>query len=42
MRIDPALKAAGWDPSDASLVGIEVPVDGYDAEPWNGIVDYSA
>jgi type I site-specific restriction endonuclease len=21
-------------------VGIEIPVDGYDAEPWNGVTDY--
>jgi hypothetical protein len=25
---------------DPAQVGIEIPVDGYDAEPWNGITDY--
>jgi type I site-specific restriction endonuclease len=25
---------------DLTQVGIEIPVDGYDAEPWNGITDY--
>lgn len=38
--IDPALKTAGWDVTDIAQVGIEIPVDGYDAEPWNGITDY--
>ncbi len=38
--IDPALTKAGWDVNDPAQVGIEVPVDGYDAEPWNGITDY--
>ena len=39
-RIDPALLLAGWDVDDPTTVGIEIPVDGYDAEPWNGITDY--
>lgn len=39
-RIDPALKAAGWDVENPTQVGIEIPVDGYDAEPWNGVTDY--
>jgi len=26
--------------SNPIQVGIEIPVDGYDAEPWNGITDY--
>ncbi len=39
-RIDPALKKAGWDVHDSAQVGIEIPVDGYDAEPWNGVTDY--
>jgi type I restriction enzyme, R subunit len=38
--IDPALRNAGWDLDDRSQVGFEVPVDGYDAEPWNGVTDY--
>lgn len=39
-HIDPALKKAGWDVHDSAQVGIEILVDGYDAEPWNGITDY--
>jgi type I restriction enzyme, R subunit len=39
--IDPALKRAGWNVKDATQVGLEIPVDGYDKEPWNGISDYS-
>lgn len=38
--IDPALIKAGWNVSDPAEVGIEIPVDGYDAEPWNGVTDY--
>jgi type I restriction enzyme R subunit len=38
--IDPQLRAAEWPLSDRSLVRFEVPVDGYDAEPWNGVTDY--
>jgi type I site-specific restriction endonuclease len=38
--IDPALVKAGWNLKDPAQVGIEIPVDGYDAEPWNGITDY--
>jgi type I restriction enzyme R subunit len=34
------LVAAGWKLDDPSLVRFEIPVDGYDAEPWNGITDY--
>lgn len=40
LLIDPQLRAAGWPVSDLSLVKLEVPVDGYDAEPWNGVTDY--
>ena len=40
LLIDPQLRAAGWPISDRSLVRLEVPVDGYDAEPWNGVTDY--
>jgi hypothetical protein len=39
-KIDPALLKAGWNLHDPLQVGIEIPVDGYDAEPWNGITDY--
>jgi len=38
--IDPALEKAGWHLHDHSRVGIEIPVDGYDAAPWNGVTDY--
>lgn len=38
--IDPALKKAGWDVNDRTHVGIEIPADGYNAEPVNGITDY--
>ena len=39
--IDPALEIAGWHLKDKSRVGLEIPVDGYDKEPWNGVTDYS-
>ena len=39
--IDPQLESAGWYLRDYSKVKIEIPVDGYDAEPWNGITDYT-
>lgn len=38
--IDPGLTKAGWNLSDRTQVRLEVPVDGYDAEPWNGVTDY--
>ena len=38
--IDPALRAAAWRLDDRSLVRFEIPVDGYDAAPWNGVTDY--
>ena len=38
--IDPALEIAGWHLKNKSQVGLEIPVDGYDAEPWNGVTDY--
>ena len=38
--IDPQLENAGWYLHDHSRVKIEIPVDGYDAEPWNGVSDY--
>lgn len=40
MLIDPALERAGWHLNDHSRVGIEIPVAGYNAEPWDGITDY--
>lgn len=39
--IDPALELAGWHLKDKSRVGLEIPVDGYEKEPWNGVTDYS-
>ena len=38
--IDPAIEKAGWNLGDHTQVGIEIPVNGYDAEPWNGVTDY--
>lgn len=38
--IDPQLEKAGWYIHDHSKVKIEIPVDGYDAELWNGVTDY--
>jgi len=38
--IDPQLEKAGWYLRDHSRVKIEIPVDGYDAELWNGVTDY--
>jgi len=38
--IDPQLEKAGWYLRDHSKVKTEIPVDGYDAEPFNGITDY--
>jgi type I site-specific restriction endonuclease len=37
---DPQLEKAGWYLRDHSKVRIEIPVDGYDAEPFNGVTDY--
>lgn len=39
--IDPQLESAGWYLRYHSKVKIEIPVDGYDAEPWNGVTDYT-
>jgi hypothetical protein len=36
----PQLEKVGWYLRDHSKVKIEIPVDGYDAEPWNGVTDY--
>jgi type I restriction enzyme, R subunit len=30
------LTAAGWNLEDGTQVDFEIPVDGYDKEPWNG------
>jgi type I restriction enzyme R subunit len=38
--IDPALERAGWYLHDHTRVRIEIPVDGYDTAPPNGIADY--
>jgi type I restriction enzyme R subunit len=40
LQIDPQLRAADWKLNDRTQVRLEVPVDGYDAEPWNGVTDY--
>src|SRR6266513_176751 len=40
LQIDPQLRANGWKLNDRTQVRLEVPVDGYDAEPWNGVTDY--
>jgi type I site-specific restriction endonuclease len=39
-QIDPQLRAADWKLNDRTQVRLEVPVDGYDAELWNGVTDY--
>jgi type I site-specific restriction endonuclease len=39
-HIDPQLRTADWRLNDRTQVRLEVPVDGYDAEPWNGVTDY--
>src|SRR5947209_8808515 len=38
--IDPQLRQAGWRLDDKTQVRFEIPVDGYEAEPWNGVTDY--
>lgn len=38
--IDPMVAKAGWNLADRRSVGFEIPVDGYDAAPINGITDY--
>ena len=40
LQIDPQLRSADWKLNDRTQVRLEVPVDGYDAEPWNGVTDY--
>jgi len=36
----PQLEKVGWYLRDHSKVRIEIPMDGYDAEPWNEVTDY--
>lgn len=38
--IDPLLEKAGWNLADRRSVGFEIPVNGYDTSPVNGITDY--
>lgn len=38
--IDPQLKKAEWNLSDRTQVGLEIPVSGYDANPYEGVTDY--
>jgi len=38
--IDPAIAKAKWDLANPAQVKFEIPVDGYDAAPWNGVTDY--
>lgn len=38
--IDKAPQTAGWNLEDLNQVGTQIPVDGYDAAPWNGVTDY--
>src|SRR5690348_5346391 len=39
-QIASALLKAGWDLNDSTQAGIEIPVDGHNTEPWNGVTDY--
>ena len=39
LHIDPQLRAADWKLNDRTQVRLEVPVAGYDAEPWNDVTD---
>jgi len=41
LLINPQLVAAGWKLGDRTQVRFEVPVEGYDPEPWNGYTDFS-
>ncbi|MBE7502342.1 MAG: DEAD/DEAH box helicase family protein [Verrucomicrobiales bacterium] len=41
LLVNPLLLARGWKLHDRSQVRFEVPVDGYDPTPWNGITDYT-
>jgi hypothetical protein len=39
LHIDPQLRAANWKLDDRTQFRLEVPVNGYDAEPRNGVTD---
>src|SRR5262245_23813327 len=39
-QINPQLEAAGWNLADNTQVRFEVPVVGYNPQPWNGFTDY--
>jgi type I restriction enzyme R subunit len=38
--IDPQIAKAKWNLADRSQISFEVPIDGYDASPVNGVTDY--
>jgi type I site-specific restriction endonuclease len=38
--IDPLVTKAGWNLADRRSIGLEIPLDGYDSAPINGITDY--
>jgi type I site-specific restriction endonuclease len=40
LLVNPLLANADWKLSDRSQIGFEIPVSGYDPQPWNGITDY--
>src|ERR1700677_2321964 len=40
LLIDPQLERADWKLGDRTQVLREIPVDGYNSEPWNGVTDY--
>ena len=40
--IDPALATAGWNVANPQQVGIEIPVDGFDADKWGETVQQLA
>ena len=39
--IDPQLEKTGWYLHNHSKMKIKIPVDDYDVEPWNGVMDYT-
>jgi len=40
-EVDPQLEKVGWYLSDYSKVNNEIPANGYNAEPWNRVTDYT-
>ena len=40
LLINPLLVKAEWKLNDHTQVGFEIPVEGYDPKPWNGITDF--